>query len=93
MQHRDMRKMISILYVLTLLFLGIIYMQDSILNDPAAMMTLQNAALADQAVNIPSTGTITGFQMTGESVLVTILAVTIFFGFALRIARSRPYEA
>lgn len=91
MQHRDMRKVLARLYVLTLLFIGLIYMQDSILADPEAIETLNNATSQFETSTIPAQ-TFIGFHLSGESAVITLIIVTIFFGFAWRVSRSRSYE-
>ncbi len=91
MQHRDMRKVMSRLYVLTLLFIGLIYIQDAILADPNAIMTLNNATSQFETSSIPAQSFI-GFHLSGESTVITLIIVTLFFGFAWRVVRSRSYE-
>jgi len=91
MQHRDMRKILSRLYVLTLLFIGLIYMQDAILADPDAITTLNNATSQFETSAISAQSFI-GFHLSGESAVIALIIVTIFFGFAWRVSRSRSYE-
>lgn len=91
MQHRDMRKVLSRLYVLALLFIGLIYMQDAILADPDAIATLNNATSEFASSTIPAQSFV-GFHLSGESAVIALIIVTIFFGFAWRVSRSGSYE-
>ncbi len=89
MSHSDTRKFISILYVLTLLFIGAIYLQGDIAGDPEAVTTLQN-------IGAPSAGQhsaqlITGFQLSGETTIITVLSLTLFFGLVWLINQSKSY--
>ncbi|MCB0260265.1 MAG: hypothetical protein KDH97_14815 [Calditrichaeota bacterium] len=86
MGQSDTRKLIVMLYVLTVLFLGAIYYQGQMINEPGAVSTLQNANF------YAADSFITHFQLSGETVLITIFSMTLFFGFAWMMARSKQYS-
>ncbi|MCB0263927.1 MAG: hypothetical protein R3C41_17465 [Calditrichia bacterium] len=93
MRNRDMRKVVLILYVLTLLLLGIIYVQGSLLADPGAIATLQNAAQSANSAGGYYANPLVDIQISGDSLWAVVGVVTAFFGFVWRIVRTRPYEA
>lgn len=84
MQQNDTRKLIVTLYVLTVLFLGAIYLQGELLSEPGALATLQNANYATNDI-------ITSFQLSGETALMTLVSLTLFFGFAWFVSRAKSY--
>lgn len=86
MGQSDTRKLIVMLYVLTVLFLGAIYYQGLMINEPGTISTLQNADF--YAADSFSAS----FQLSGETVLITIFSMTLFFGFAWLMARSKQYS-
>ncbi len=84
MQQNDTRKLIVTLYVLTVLFLGAIYFQGEMIKEPGAIATLKNA-------NYAGGGIIPSFQLSGEMAFLTLVSVTLFFGFAWLVSRARNY--
>lgn len=89
MQEGDTRKLITVLYVLTLLFLGAIYFQGEVVAEPNAISTLQN--VPHTAAGSHSIQLITNFQMSGESALLAVISVTLFFGFAWLATQPKSY--
>jgi hypothetical protein len=89
MQTGDTRKFISLLYVLTLLFLGAIYFQGEMIDKPEAVSTLQQ--VKSSPVGTHSIQIMNSFQMSGESALITIFSLTIFFGLAWFMSHSKSY--
>lgn len=89
MQHGDVRKLISVIYVLSILFLGSIYFQDTIVTDPEATATLQNIGYSvNEAQALPL---ISSLQLTNGSMMLVFVSITLFFAFAWRMARTRSY--
>ncbi len=89
MRQGDMSKLISILYVLTIMFLGAIYFQDIIVSDPGATATLQNIGYSvNEAQAIPL---ISSLQFSNSSMLLIFVSVTLFFAFAWRMVRTKTY--
>lgn len=89
MQAGDTRKLIMILYVLTLLFLGTIYLQSDIISQPEVIATLQqvdHSTMSNHSMQIMSS-----FRMSGESILFTAISLTLFFGFAWYLSPSKSY--
>ena len=94
MRHSDTRKVIAILYVLTLLFLAVIYMQDALMADPGAMVTMQNAAqVVNDANGITNAPPLINIQINGNSGIALFCVITMVFVMVWRVFRSRPYEA
>lgn len=89
MQSGDTRKFISLLYVLTLLFLGAIYFQSKIIAEPHAVSTLQQVEHSPAGSH--SIQIISRFQMSGETAFITILSLTLFFGFAWLMSQPKSY--
>ncbi len=83
MRHNDTHKLLLVVYILTILFILTIYSQGDLSADPSVLSTLQTTTGRD-AIQLMS-----GFQMTGESALTTIIALTVFFGFAWVMNRSK----
>ncbi len=89
MHYNDMRKLISVLYVLTIMFLGSIYFQDIIVSEPGASATLQNIGYSvNEAQAIPL---ISNLQISNSSLLIIFVSLTLFFAFAWRMARMKSY--
>lgn len=89
MQASDTRKLIMMLYILTLLFLGIIYLQGDVISQPEVIATLQqvdHSAVGNHSMQIMSS-----FRMSGETILFTALSLTLFFGFAWYVSPSKSY--
>lgn len=89
MQAGDTRKLIIILYVLTLLFLGTIYLQSDVISQPEVISTLQQ--IDQSTVGSHSIQIMSSFRMSGESILFTALSITLFFGFAWYFSPSKSY--
>jgi hypothetical protein len=89
MQTGDTRKFISLLYVLTLLFLGAIYFQGEMIHHPEALSTLQQ--VKSSPVGSHSIQIMSSFQMSGETAMITIVSLTLFFGLAWFISHSKSY--
>lgn len=89
MQASDTRKLIMMLYILTLMFLGTIYLQSEVISQPEVIATLQHvdhSAMGSHSIQIMSS-----FRMSGETILFTTLSLTLFFGFAWYLSPSKSY--
>ncbi len=89
MRYNETSKLIIIVYVLTLLFLGAIYVQGHIDTDPATISTLESAnysSAGSQPAELSA-----NFQMSGETALTAAFAITLFFVFGLFMTRSKSY--
>jgi len=89
MQAGDTRKLIMMLYVLTLLFLGTIYLQSDMISQPEVLATLQQ--VDHSTVGSHSMQIMSSFRMSGESILFTAISLTLFFGFAWYLSPSKSY--
>jgi len=89
MQASDTRKLIMMLYILTLLFLGTIYLQSEEISQPEVIATLQqvdHSTMSSHSMQIMSS-----FRMSDENILFTALSLTLFFGFAWYLSPSKTY--
>jgi hypothetical protein len=89
MQATDTRKLIMMLYILTLMFLGTIYFQSEAISQPEVIATLKqidHSGMGNHSIQIMSS-----FRMSGETILFTALSLTLFFGFAWYLSPSKTY--
>ena len=89
MKNNDTRSLIIVLYVLMVLFLGAMYIQGEIMNDPetfANVKTLQYATPDYQVMQLATT-----FHISGEATIMTITALTVLFGFGMIVSRSKSH--
>lgn len=89
MENNDTGKVISILYVLTLLFLGVIYLQGDVVSDVASATAATHAV--SEFTSAQSASIIENFQMSNGSALIVLVSVSLFFGFAWLMTRSKTY--
>lgn len=86
MRHTDTPRLVVVIYLLTLLFLGLIYLQGSIDADP---VTLSNLEKLNPTVAGSSSAALGSIPMSGETALITLVSVTLLFGCAFLVTRSR----
>jgi hypothetical protein len=92
MQMNDLRKVVLVLYFLTMLLLTVIYMQGSLLLDPEATATISNAVQSANSQMSLNTQPLINVNIQENSVWAIIGLITVFFGFMWRIARSYAYD-
>lgn len=83
MRRNDTHKLLLVVYILTILFIFVLYSQGDLSTDPTALSTLQMTT-GRESVQLMS-----GFQLNGESAVATVVTLTIFFGFAWVMSRSK----
>ena len=85
MHHNDTPKFIIVLYVLVMMFLGVIYFQGGILTEPDAITTLQsaNAAAAGQFL--------ANLKLESSSAFIAAVSITLLFGMMWFGTRSKQY--
>lgn len=87
MNSPDNRKLIAVLYILTVVFLGIIYWQGNTQLSPDALNTLKAAGQVGGGSTSASFAG--GFQIQGDSAFLAMVSLTFFFGIAWLLSRSK----
>ena len=87
MRQKDTDKIIGVLYILTLLFLALIYWQTTMVNDPGVLQTIREAGLMTSGEG----ALLASMNMSAETALTTGFSVSLFFGVAWMMTRSKSF--